>query len=116
MDYIGRKSLINEQRNNNNKIRSCARHVSGYITMKKSIFVFAVLITMVASATVFANSHKDANRIHNHDVLTTHVAVQGKHCTGTVGCSCTGFSPITDGDVWQQAYCKHCRHKKSCHK
>ena len=46
----------------------------------------------------------------------SNVTFRGKHCTGTVGCSCSGFSPITNGDVWQQAYCKHCGHKKSCHK
>lgn len=36
--------------------------------------------------------------------------------TGSVGCSCSMFSPITNGEVLQQAYCKHCGHKKSCHK
>lgn len=41
---------------------------------------------------------------------------QGKHCTGTVGCDCPGFEPITDGKEWEKAYCKHCGHKKSCHK
>lgn len=84
--------------------------------MKKMIFVFVVMIVMVASATMYANSHKDGCCVHSHDVLATNVAVQGKHCSGSVGCSCTGFSPITNGDVWQQAYCKHCGHKKSCHK
>lgn len=44
------------------------------------------------------------------------VSFRGKHCTGTVGCTCPGFSPITDGEVWQRAYCKHCGHKKSYHK
>ena len=41
---------------------------------------------------------------------------KGKHCTETVGCSCPGFSPIKDGEVWKQAYCKHCGHKQSNHK
>lgn len=71
---------------------------------------------MVGSVTVLSNSYKDSGCIHNHEILATHVAVQGKYCTGSVGCSCTGFSPITNGDVWQQAYCEHCGHKKSCHK
>ena len=41
---------------------------------------------------------------------------KGKHCNGIVGCSCPGFSPITNAEVWKQEYCKHCGHKKSCHK
>ena len=44
------------------------------------------------------------------------VSFKGKHCSETVGCSCPGFEPITNGDVWQQSYCKHCNHKKSSHK
>lgn len=84
--------------------------------MKKMIFVFAVMIAMVASVKVLANSYNENCCVHNHDAFTTQVTVQGKHCTGTVGCSCTGFSPITNGEVWQQSYCKHCGHKKSCHK
>lgn len=81
--------------------------------MKKMVFAFAV---MIASVTVLANSYKNSCSAHNHNVLSTHVAVQGKHCTGSLGCSCTGFSPVTNGEVWQQSYCKHCGHKKSCHK
>lgn len=97
-------------------IRSCARHISGYIIMKKMFFVSAIMIAMVGSVTVLANTHKDGGCVHSHAIFATHVAVQGRHCTGTVGCDCTGFSPITNGEVWQQAYCKHCGHKKSCHK
>lgn len=81
--------------------------------MKKIVLAFAV---MIASVTVLANSYKNCCSTHNHNALTTHMAAQGKYCTGSVGCSCTGFSPITKGEVWQQAYCKHCGHKKSCHK
>lgn len=84
--------------------------------MKKIVFIFAAVITMVTSVTVLANPQNDTYYVNNHNTIFTHVAVQGKHCTGTVGCSCSGFSPITNGDVWQQAYCKHCGHKKSCHK
>lgn len=38
-----------------------------------------------------------------------------KHCTETVGCDCPGFDPITNGEVWQQSYCRHCGHKKRNH-
>lgn len=44
------------------------------------------------------------------------VAFKGAHCSGTIGCSCPGFSPITNKEVWKQSYCKHCGHKKSLHK
>jgi hypothetical protein len=44
------------------------------------------------------------------------VSFKGRHCSGTVGCSCPGFEPITNGNVWEESYCKHCKHKKSSHK
>lgn len=44
------------------------------------------------------------------------VSFRGKCCNGTVGCSCTGFQPITDGKEWEKSYCKKCGHKKSNHK
>ena len=84
--------------------------------MKKMIFIFTVMIAMATSVTVLANSLKDDFCAHNHDAFTTHMTAQGKYCTGSVGCSCSGFSPITNGEVWQQSYCKYCGHKKSCHK
>ena len=40
---------------------------------------------------------------------------KGKVCTGSVGCDCTKFVPITDGEVWEQNYCKECGHKRSEH-
>lgn len=63
--------------------------------MKKMIFVFVVMIAMGASVSVLANSHRDGCYAFNHGILATNIAIQGKHCTGVVGCSCTGFSPIT---------------------
>lgn len=48
--------------------------------------------------------------------VTSQRTMQGTHCSGTVGCGCPGFSPITNGDVWQQAYCRHCGHRRGCHK
>ena len=95
--------------------RSCARHVQGYKTMKK-IFIFSIMLAMATSVMVLANSNKEVSCVHNHEAFATHMTLQGKRCTGSVGCSCSGFSPITNGEVWQQAYCKNCGHKKSCHK
>lgn len=81
--------------------------------MKKIVSVFAAMIAMVASVTVVAKVRKDSGCAYHHAIP---VAVQGKHCTGTVGCGCTGFAPITNGEVWQQAYCKYCGHNRSCHR
>lgn len=44
------------------------------------------------------------------------VSFKGKKCRGTVGCDCSGFKPITDGDVWQEAYCKKCGHERRYHR
>ena len=41
---------------------------------------------------------------------------RGKHCNYTVGCNCPSFAPITNGDVWEESYCKHCKHHKKYHK
>jgi hypothetical protein len=97
-------------------IKSCARHEIVYVIMKKMLFGFAVLMMMVATISVFANTQPAECTEHDHLSVTTQVSVQGTHCSGTVGCSCPGFSPITNGDVWQQSYCKHCSHKKSYHR
>lgn len=43
------------------------------------------------------------------------ISFRGKHCSGSVGCDCPGFSPITDGAEWEKSYCKHCGHKRSSH-
>lgn len=53
---------------------------------------------------------------YDNDGGSYNVPFKGTHCSGTVGCSCPGFEPITNGDVWQESYCKHCNHKKSSHK
>ena len=44
------------------------------------------------------------------------VTFKGTHCSGTVGCSCPGFSPRTNGDEWEKSYCKHCGHHRKYHK
>lgn len=41
---------------------------------------------------------------------------KGKVCSGSVGCDCSGFKPITGGDVWEEDYCKKCSHSKGSHK
>ncbi len=71
---------------------------------------------MLVTVSAFATPSSLEFTEHNHLLEATDASVQGTNCSGTVGCSCPGFSPITNGDVWQQSYCKHCNHKKSVHK
>ena len=97
-------------------IRSCARHESVYETMKKMFFGFTVVMTVTAAVTTFATAVNDLSAGQEFLCLASQLTSQGTHCNGTVGCGCPGFSPITNGDVWQQGYCKHCGHKKSSHK
>lgn len=78
--------------------------------MKKLVLVlFVAIIAIVASSSA---------TVHAHDCTAapTETHMQGDHCSGTVGCSCKGFSPKTNGDVWEQSYCKNCGHKKSYHR
>ncbi len=84
--------------------------------MKKIVFGFVALLAMATSVTVLAKAHNNESAVCEHMSVTTQVTSQGTNCNGTVGCSCSGFSPITNGEVWQQAYCKHCGHHRRSHK
>ena len=84
--------------------------------MKKMFLGLTVILTMVAAVSVYANTESVECSEYDHMSLTSHVSSQGTHCNGTVGCNCSGFVPITDGEVWQQSYCKRCGHKKGNHK
>lgn len=84
--------------------------------MKKLIICFVVLMTMVAAVTTFAAGINNIRSGQAYLPDALQLSMQGTHCNGTVGCNCPGFSPITNGDVWQQAYCRHCGHKKGVHK
>lgn len=44
------------------------------------------------------------------------VSFKGKCCDGSVGCSCTGFQPIKDGEVWEEEYCRKCGHHRRNHR
>ena len=41
---------------------------------------------------------------------------KGEHCSGTVGCSCSGFKSITSGEEWEKSYCTRCGHHRKSHK
>ena len=96
--------------------RSCARYELVQKIMKKMIFGLTVVMTMVAAVATFATAVNDIKEGQRFLSEASHLTTQGTHCSGTVGCGCSGFAPITNGDVWQQAYCKHCGHKRSVHR
>lgn len=84
--------------------------------MRTKKFFTGAVVAIVAVVGLCSFTSSKGSTCNSSVDLHTHIAVQGAHCNGTVGCSCSGFSPITNGDVWQQAYCKHCGHKRSVHK
>ena len=83
--------------------------------MKKIIFALAAVV--ISSAAIiglcsFINEKETETAI----CTTLHTHAQGKNCTGTVGCDCSGWSPITNGDEWQKNYCRRCGHHKNYHR
>ena len=76
----------------------------------------AVAVTAVLALSSFVS--RDVSALNNRMAtdIHSHAHVQGKHCNGTVGCDCSGFSAITNGKEWQKSYCKRCGHHKRCHR
>ncbi len=81
--------------------------------MKKIICAISALMV---SAVVVIGLCSFTSKTEVKSDVCTEVSCQGKHCTYTVGCDCPGFAPITNGDVWEESYCKHCKHHKKYHK
>ena len=65
---------------------------------------------------VVASSHYDDTYSSDYKGYYHEISFRGKKYSGSVGCDCSGFDPTTNGDEWQKSICKHCGHKKSCHK
>lgn len=79
----------------------------------KKLFATLACVALMSVAAVAAfTTTSDTSKAMPE--VNTHAA--GKHCNYSVGCSCPGFSPITNGTVAQQSYCKHCGHHKSYHR
>ena len=74
-----------------------------------------MIVVLVAAVTILVSAKSVKNDELDNSPTSTQVAMEGKHCNGTVGCNCPGFAPITNGEVWQQSYCRHCGHHKRCH-
>lgn len=86
--------------------------------MRKNI-IFAVVSIVASVISIIALSSftsNGENELRLGASVQTHVSCQGKHCTYTVGCDCSGFSPNTKGKEWEKAYCKRCGHHKKYHK
>lgn len=81
--------------------------------MKKMICAVSVLMV---SAVLVIGLCSFTSRSEVKSEVCTETCCEGKHCNGTVGCDCPGFSPIQHKEVWKQAYCKHCGHHRSSHK
>ena len=80
---------------------------------KKTIITSLIVLALAVVGTIFAfKPGASSIAISETD---TQVNAEGKRCTYTVGCSCTGFKPITDGAEWEKAYCKRCGHHKKYH-
>lgn len=74
------------------------------------------MTALTVTGVAIANAASDNSNERNYKMEATNLHSQGKHCNGTVGCDCSGFSPKTNGDEWEKAYCKKCGHKKLYHK
>lgn len=81
----------------NDELKSCARHESGCLKMKKLIFLSQSLSAVLQQ---FSASVHSLHRIKRYDrIIHTHsyAVSKGKHCNGTVGCDCSRISQIVDG-------------------
>jgi len=81
--------------------------------MKRKI---AIALALSVAAIVTLCSFTTRSEAVTEKETHTHICCEGSKCTGTVGCSCSGFSPITDGKEWQKSYCRKCGHHRSYHK
>ena len=84
--------------------------------MKRKIAIAIATLSVSVVAIITLSSFTCHNEMTTDADSHTHICCEGKKCTGTVGCSCSGFSPITDGKEWQKSYCRKCGHHKSYHK
>ena len=85
----------------------------GIRKMKKFLII---LLSFVSIAIVSMAAVNIQSRLNKHqDIEEVHLSAQGKHCSGTVGCSCSGFKAKTDGKEWEKSYCKNCGHHKKYH-
>lgn len=80
---------------------------------RKKIIITVCAVVVLAIAGVGTVMHVNATK--SSEVESVALGATGKHCNGTVGCSCSGFSPKTSGKEWEKSYCKKCGHHKRNH-
>ena len=80
--------------------------------MKK--IICAVSVLMVSAVVVIGMSSFTLQTKVDSGACSD-IPCQGKHCTYTVGCGCSGFLPKA-GDVWEEAHCRRCGHHKRYHR
>ena len=76
--------------------------------MKKKIMIAIAVVAVSVTTIVGLSSFTSKSE--------SHADCHGKHCSYTVGCDCSGFSPKTDGKEWEKTICRKCGHGKSYHK
>ena len=65
---------------------------------KKIMFAVAsVFLSTIAVVALSSFTSQSNNATESETTVHTHVSCQGKHCTYTVGCGCSGFSSKTNG-------------------
>ncbi|MBQ5723625.1 MAG: hypothetical protein IIV64_05435 [Muribaculaceae bacterium] len=83
--------------------------------MKKKMMYAVAVVVSVAAAFGLSSFSSEANSASHHS-LVSHADCEGKHCTYTEGCDCSGFAPVTGGSEWQKEYCRRCGHHRQYHR
>lgn len=82
---------------------------------KRILYVVAIVLSMLAI--IALNFYMfDVGRDEAQSGVNADVTSKGKHCSYSVGCDCSGFSPKTNGKEWEKSYCKRCGHHKKYHR
>ncbi len=87
----------------------------GFEKMRNKIIV-AVAIGIASISCFCSYASKDTANGVMATETECNASSEGTHCSGSVGCSCSGFSPITNGKEWQKSYCRKCGHGRQCHR
>ena len=79
--------------------------------LKSMVLCVFALVCFVALSSFVLYQEQDTQMS-----LDSKVSLQGKRCSYTIGCDCSGFSAITNGEEWQKLICKRCGHPRKYHK
>lgn len=82
---------------------------------KRALFVVAIVVSVITIGGL-SFYMSDIGRVEAQSEINADVSSKGKHCSYTVGCDCSGFSPKTKGKEWEKSYCRRCGHHKKYHR